>query len=142
MLDKLRVEEGEASKLILVEVHHEQLVGGGEFCSLAGKLPVKIRHILPVSLHTTEMLKVQVDKGEAPELVPLHVVQDVRGCGIWRGCGDGQLLELGVKVFCFARVRDLWFERRLYLPGLNLCPIYHLEEQMALDLLLSLLHAT
>jgi hypothetical protein len=42
MLNKLRVEEGEASELILVEVHHEQLVGGGEVCALAGELPVKV----------------------------------------------------------------------------------------------------
>ena len=50
MLDKLWVEEGEASKLILVEVHHEQLVGGGEVCTLTGELSVKIGHILPVFL--------------------------------------------------------------------------------------------
>lgn len=49
--------------------------------------------------------KVLVDKGEAPELIPLHVVEDVGGRGIWRCGGYGQLLELGVKVFSFARVR-------------------------------------
>ena len=56
-------------------------------------------------LQTTKMLKVLVDKGEAPELIPLHVLEDVGGRGIWRGGGYGQLLELGVKVFSFARVR-------------------------------------
>ena len=50
MLDELGVEEGEAGELILVEVHHEQLVGGGEVCTLASELPVKVGHILPVSL--------------------------------------------------------------------------------------------
>jgi hypothetical protein len=50
MLNKLRVKEGKASKLILVEVHHEQLVSGGEVCALAGELPVKVGHILPVFL--------------------------------------------------------------------------------------------
>ena len=50
MLNELGVEEGESSELILVEVHHEQLVGGSEFCTLAGELSVKIRHILSVFL--------------------------------------------------------------------------------------------
>ena len=50
MLDKLRVQEGEASKLILVEIHHEQLVGGGQVHALAGELPVEVGNILPVAL--------------------------------------------------------------------------------------------
>ena len=50
MLDELGVEKGEASELVLVEVHHEQLVGGGEVCALTGELPVKIGNILPVLL--------------------------------------------------------------------------------------------
>jgi len=50
MLDELRVKEGKSSKLILVKVHHEQLVGGGELCALACELPVKVGHILPVLL--------------------------------------------------------------------------------------------
>ena len=50
MLNKLWVEEGKASKLILVQVHHEQLVGGGEVCALAGELPVKVGNVLPVFL--------------------------------------------------------------------------------------------
>ena len=58
-----------------------------------------------IYLQTTEISKVLVDKGEAPELIPLHVVEDVGGRGIWRCGGYGQLLELGVKVFSFARVR-------------------------------------
>ena len=50
MLDELRVEEGEASKLILIQVHHEQLVGGGEVGALAGELSVKVGNILSVFL--------------------------------------------------------------------------------------------
>ena len=46
-----------------------------------------------------------VDKGEAPELIPLHVLEDVVGSGIWWGGGYRQLLELGVKVFRLAGVR-------------------------------------
>jgi hypothetical protein len=44
---------------------------------------------------------VLVDKGEAPELIPRHVVEDVGGSGVGRGGGHRQVLELGVKVFCF-----------------------------------------
>ena len=47
----------------------------------------------------------QVDKGEAPELIPLHVVEDVGGGGVGWGGGQGQVLELGVKVFCFTGIR-------------------------------------
>ena len=50
VLDKLGVKEGEAGELVLVEVHHEQLVGGGEVCTLTGELSVKIGHVLPVFL--------------------------------------------------------------------------------------------
>ena len=42
MLNKLRIEEGETSKLVLVEVHHEQLVGWGQVSAFTGKLPIKI----------------------------------------------------------------------------------------------------
>ena len=50
MLDKLRVQEGEASKLILVEIHHEQLVSGCQVHALAGELPVEVGNILSVAL--------------------------------------------------------------------------------------------
>ena len=50
MLDELRVKEGKSSKLILVKVHHEQLVSGGELRALAGELSVKVGNILPVFL--------------------------------------------------------------------------------------------
>ena len=42
MLNELGVEEGEARELVLVEVHHEQLVGGCELCALTGELAVKV----------------------------------------------------------------------------------------------------
>lgn len=50
MLDKLRVQEREASKLILVEIHHEQLVSGCQVHALAGELPVEVGNILSVAL--------------------------------------------------------------------------------------------
>ena len=46
-----------------------------------------------------------VDIGEAPELIPLHVVEDIGGRGVRRGGGHRQVLELGVKVLCFAGIR-------------------------------------
>lgn len=50
MLHVLRVEEGEAGELVLVEVHHEELVGGREVRLLRGELPVEVGHVLPVAL--------------------------------------------------------------------------------------------
>ena len=46
-----------------------------------------------------------VDKGEAPELIPLHVVEDVGGGGVRRGGGHGQVFELAVKVLRFTGIR-------------------------------------
>ena len=59
MLNKFRVEEGKASELILIQVHHEQLVSGGEVCALTSELPVKVRHILPVFLEYEICLEMQ-----------------------------------------------------------------------------------
>ena len=42
MLDKLRVEEGEARELVLVEVHHEQLVRGRQGGGLLREAWVKV----------------------------------------------------------------------------------------------------
>jgi len=50
MLNELWVEEGESGELVLVEVHHEELVGGGELGALAGELPVEVGDILAVAL--------------------------------------------------------------------------------------------
>ena len=50
MLHKLRVEEGESGKLVLVEVHHEELVRGREVRLLGGELAVKVGDVLAVAL--------------------------------------------------------------------------------------------
>ena len=50
VLHKLRVEEGEPGKLVLVEVHHEELVGGREVRLLGGELAVKVGDVLAVAL--------------------------------------------------------------------------------------------
>ena len=42
MLDELRVEEGEAGELVLVEVHHEQLVRGRQGGGLLREARVKV----------------------------------------------------------------------------------------------------
>ena len=42
MLHKLGVEEGEAGELILVQIHHEQLVCGGHAGACTCELGVKI----------------------------------------------------------------------------------------------------
>ena len=45
VLDKLRVEEGEAGELLLVQVHHEELVGGGQLGRLLCELAVEVGHV-------------------------------------------------------------------------------------------------
>ena len=50
MLHILRVEEGEAGELVLVEVHHEEFVGGGEVGLLGGELLVEVAHVLAMAL--------------------------------------------------------------------------------------------
>ena len=50
MLDKLRIKEGESEKLVLIQVHHEQLVGGRQVQFLRGELLVKVADIFPVFL--------------------------------------------------------------------------------------------
>ena len=50
VLHKLRVEEGESGELVLVEVHHEELVRGREVRLLGGELAVKVGDVLAVAL--------------------------------------------------------------------------------------------
>ena len=50
VLDELRVEIAEAGEVVLIEVHHEQLVGRGQVHRLRGELTVKVGHILPMPL--------------------------------------------------------------------------------------------
>jgi hypothetical protein len=38
MLNEFRIEVAEPGELVLVQVHHEELVRGGEVCGLGGKL--------------------------------------------------------------------------------------------------------
>lgn len=54
MLDVLRVQEGEPGELVLVEVHHKELVGGGEVRLLGGELLVEVADVLAVALHAFE----------------------------------------------------------------------------------------
>ena len=50
VLNELRVEEAEAGKVVLVEVHHEQLVCGRQVHRLRRELTIKVRHVLPMTL--------------------------------------------------------------------------------------------
>ena len=50
MLDKLWIEIGEAGKVILVKIHHEHFVRGGQIHGLAGKLAVKVGNVLAMPL--------------------------------------------------------------------------------------------
>ena len=50
MLHELGVEEGEAHELGLVEVHHEQLVSGRQFCLLLCELLVEVGYVLAMFL--------------------------------------------------------------------------------------------
>ncbi len=54
MLHVLRVEEGESRELVLVQVHHEELVGGREVGALRGELLVEVAHVLAVALEMEE----------------------------------------------------------------------------------------
>ena len=74
MLHKLRVEEGEPGKLVLVEVHHEELVRGREVRLLGGELAVKVGDVLAVALKIDIYVKVCFPlsraRSEAISLVP------------------------------------------------------------------------
>lgn len=54
VLYKLRVEEGESGELVLVQIHHEELVRGSEIRLLRGELPVKVGHVLPMALRRSK----------------------------------------------------------------------------------------
>lgn len=56
MLDVLGVEEGEAHKLSLVEVHHEEFVSGGEVGLLTCELFVKVADILAMFLEVIHQI--------------------------------------------------------------------------------------
>ena len=50
MLHKFWIEEGESGKLVLIEVHHEELVRGRQLGLLGGELAVEVGDVFPVAL--------------------------------------------------------------------------------------------
>lgn len=52
MLDEFRIEEGESEKLVLIQVHHEELVGGRQVQLLGRELLVKVADVFAVFLLT------------------------------------------------------------------------------------------
>jgi hypothetical protein len=50
VLHKLWIEKGEAGELVLIEIHHEELVGRSQVRFLRGELLVKVAHVLPMAL--------------------------------------------------------------------------------------------
>ena len=68
VLHKLRVEEGESGKLVLVEVHHEELVRGREVRLLGGELAVKVGDVLAVALQ--EIQRTRWDLGTEQAATP------------------------------------------------------------------------
>jgi hypothetical protein len=53
MLNKLWIEEGEAHKLCLIKVHHEEFISGCKIGLLGCELFVKITHIFAMFLKRT-----------------------------------------------------------------------------------------
>ena len=54
MLNEFRIEKGESGKLVLVQVHHEDLVSRSQVRLFRGKLPIKIADIFAVTLKIQE----------------------------------------------------------------------------------------
>ena len=54
MLNEFRIEKGESTEFILVQVHHKDFVSRGQIRFFRGKLPVKIAHIFAVALEFQE----------------------------------------------------------------------------------------
>lgn len=50
VLHELGIEEGESEKLVLIQVHHEQLVGGRQVQLFARELLVEVAHVFAVFL--------------------------------------------------------------------------------------------
>lgn len=49
MLHELRIEEREPSELVLVQIHHEELVRRSEIGLLGSELFIKVAHILAMT---------------------------------------------------------------------------------------------
>ena len=58
MLNELRVEVGEAGELVLIQVHHEELVRGRQVDRLPRELTVKVGDVLAVALKVHFNVKV------------------------------------------------------------------------------------
>ena len=50
MLHKLWIEKGESCKLVLIQIHHKDFVGGRQIRLFRGELPIKIAHVFAVAL--------------------------------------------------------------------------------------------
>ena len=50
MLHKLWIEKGESCKLVLIQIHHKDFVGGRQIRLFRGELPIEIAHIFAVAL--------------------------------------------------------------------------------------------
>ena len=58
MLNELRVEVGEAGELVLIQIHHEELVRGRQVDRLPRELTVKVGDVLAVALKVHFNVKV------------------------------------------------------------------------------------
>lgn len=54
VLDEFGIEEGESEELVLIQVHHEQLVGGRQVQLLGRELLVKVADVFAVFLLTPD----------------------------------------------------------------------------------------
>ena len=97
MLDKLRVEERESGKLVLVEVHHEELVRRGEVGALGGELLVEVAHVLAVALET------RAEDGEDYSHTDVHHHQLERN---WSGLRKGRFIFVNQLSLVYARTKD------------------------------------
>lgn len=51
MLHKFRIKIWETHEFRLVQIHHKQLIRGGQICLLRGELFIEITHVLAMLLH-------------------------------------------------------------------------------------------
>ncbi len=54
MLDEFGIEEGESEELVLIQIHHEELVGGRQVQLLGRELLVKVADVFAVFLLTPD----------------------------------------------------------------------------------------
>ena len=79
VLDEFRIEEGESEKLVLIQVHHEELVGGRQIQLLGRELLVKVADVFAVFLLTpnppNRTAKRQPSKRSA-NIIPVRAYSD------------------------------------------------------------------